>query len=193
MITLERIGALVRVQIDPLRSARIFSPIPRSMKTLAQLPPSELQILIISIVIGVIISATIIIVIYVCASYASRREKRTPEAERGVVYWTMKPGSSLIEGYVCVITIIVAVAYFLVPHLFTPNLAVPIIIAVLIGLIIIMIISYRIGRRLREQAQETHEVSATEHEAPTTCPTCGNALGGDEKFCGSCGAAVGEE
>jgi heme/copper-type cytochrome/quinol oxidase subunit 2 len=179
------------VQINPLRITRSFSSIPRSLKILAQLPLSDQQILIMSIVIGIIISATIIVVVYVCASYASRREKRTPEAERGTVYWTMKPGAALIEGYICVITIIVSVAYFLVPHFFTPNLAVPVIAAVLIGVIIIVIISYRIGRRLREQAQEPHEGFPIEREAPTTCSTCGKALDRDEKFCGNCGAAIG--
>jgi amino acid transporter len=181
------------VQINPLRITRSFSSIPRNRTILAQLPPSEQQILIMSIVIGIIISATIIVVVYVCASYASRREKRIPEAERGTVYWTMKPGAFLIEGYLCVITIIVSVAYFLVPHFFTPNLAVPVVAAVLIGLIIIVIISYRLGRRLREQTQETRKGFPTEREVPTTCSTCGKALNRDEKFCSNCGVAVGEK
>lgn len=180
------------VQINPLRITRSLSSIPRSLKLLAQLSPSEQQNLIIAIVIGIIISATIIVIVYVCTSYASRREKRIPEAERGTVYWTMKPCAALIESYICVITIIVSVAYFLVPHFFTPNLVVPVIAAVLIGVIIILIISYRWGRQLREQAQEPPEGFPTVRKVPTTCPTCGHAINRDEKFCSNCGAAIDE-
>lgn len=178
-------------QIGLPRITSGFSSLLRSLKILAQLPPSDEQKLIMAIVIGLTISVTIIVVVYVCARYASRREKRTPEAEKGVAYWTMKPCAYLIEGYICLITIIVSIAYFLVPHLFTPNLAGPVILAVLIGLVIIMILSYRMGRRLREQAQRAHEDTPTEHEAPTICSTCGKALERDEKFCSNCGAAVG--
>lgn len=135
---------------------RIFSFSPRSMDFFAQPPFSEQELIIISTVIGLLISAIIIVTVVVCASCSARREKRIPEHERGAVYWTMKSGELLIDGYICLFAIIIAVTFFLVPFIFTPNLAIPIVIVFLIGVLITVVISYILGRREREKVRETH-------------------------------------
>jgi hypothetical protein len=146
-----------------------------------------------SLIVGLFILVIFFVCIGVCIGasyyYGTRKEKR-PEYQQSTVYISLKYWAAFINGYIFFITLIFGAIFYFAPHLLQPELALPIIGGVILGIFVICLISYYIASK-QKQMQSTKVPRLPEDKAhPISCPVCGEPLLGDEKYCGKCGAAI---
>ena len=146
-----------------------------------------------SLIMGIIIMVVIFGCIGACVLagyYYSKRQDRRPKSERSTFYQALNIWAMLIQVYVFFVAIIAGALYFFLPHLFVPELAFPVVGAILSGVVIIFVISYYLAWKGKGASLISEATPEPKKPRPTSCPVCGNKLNPEDQFCSNCGATI---
>ena len=146
-----------------------------------------------SLIMGIIIMVVIFGCIGACvlvSYYYGKRQDRKPKSERSTFYQSLHIWAMLIQAYVFFVAIIAGALYFFLPHLFVPELALPVVSWILAGVVIIFVISYYLALKGKGASLITEATPEPEKPRPTSCPVCGTKLNPESQFCHNCGATI---